>query len=200
VRGANRNLRSSIPPLAASFDTLRQFNEVGKTPRFRVVPLPIATTTGGGSVVNITNSTSTGGGSSTTTGTTTLSPASVVITTPSIAGGGSALLTATMARSFQLLSVTANAMCCVRLYGSSVSQSIDSLRGIDSPVPAEVGQDIITDVVLDTAPYQWNWQDRVGANSSSPQTMTIYVTVLNPLALSEVVTLTIKYLPLQTTS
>lgn len=196
-KSANRNLRSTLPPLAAQVDNVRQFNELGKTPRFRVIPLPVNLTSGGGSVVNVTKSTSSGGGSSTTTGVTSI-VASTVTINASIGPSSAILSSAVMARSFQLLSVIATAAVSIRLYGNSSAQALDSFRGIDAPVPAELGQDLITDLVLDTAPYTWNWQDRIGANSDTTQNTNIYITLLNPSTLSDVVSVAIKFVPLQT--
>jgi hypothetical protein len=85
----------------------------------------------------------------------------------------------TINRSFQLFSVAANAPCCVRLYGNAAAQSGDSSRPVDAPVPAELTQNIILDVVFDTAPFFWNTQNIVGFNANTPQGTTLYMTVLN---------------------
>jgi hypothetical protein len=197
LKGQNRNLRSPLPPIASSYDSVRQFNEVGETPRFRNMPLPLSMTSGGGSVTNITQVTSTSGGGSSSS-TVSLAAKSVLLSTPVIAAGNQLLTTVTMARSFQLLSIVASLPCGVRLYGSSTAQSLDAIRGIDDPVAAEVGQGIITDLVFDTSPFSWGWQDRIGANNDTTQTTTIYITVLNNQAVSQAVTVTIRYVPLQT--
>jgi len=196
VKGTNRNLRSPLPQFASSFDSTRQFNEVGITPRFRLMPLP-NNPSGGGSTVNIsqvTASSSSGGTSSANS----LPAKTVVVATPVINSGDQFTTIATMARSFQLLNVTASLPCGVRLYGSAAAQSLDTLRAVDAPVAAEVGQDIITDVVFDTSPFSWDWQNRLGANSDTSQSTTIYVTIVNTQALAQAVSLVIRFVPLQT--
>jgi hypothetical protein len=87
----------------------------------------------------------------------------------------------------------------VRLYGNAAAQDTDSSRAIDAPVPAELTQNIIIDLVFDTAPYFWTTQNIMGVNADSPQGTTLYVTVLNPTAapLSNA-TVYITYIPLET--
>jgi hypothetical protein len=195
--GANPYIRCPIPPLNIDPDTLRQFNQNGKTPTRRVIPLPISTVGGGGSVTNTTviNEGSSSSGSSTTK----LVSASVALSVPSLTPGQVFVATVTMAKSFQLLQITSTQAVEVRVYSNSSAQSSDRVRITDAPVPFEVFPGIITDIVFDTAPYIWNWQNRIGANASSPQTTSIYVTVINPSQLTGVpaATISIQYLPLE---
>jgi hypothetical protein len=69
-------------------------------------------------------------------------------------------------------------------------------RGLDVAPGAGTAQNIICDVVLDTVPYQWTFQNRTGANGESPQTTAIYVTVTNLNTTSSAVTVTLLYVPL----
>jgi hypothetical protein len=77
------------------------------------------------------------------------------------------------------------------------AQLQDAARGLDVPPPAGTLQSLITDVALDTYPYQWNFQNRTGANTEEPQNAFTYVTITNLDATSDVITLTIQYVPLE---
>jgi hypothetical protein len=68
---------------------------------------------------------------------------------------------------------------------------------MDAPPPAEWQNGIITDVVLDTTPYQWNWENRVGCNSDSPQTTNLYIAVTNLNSIPQKIQLSIVLLPLE---
>jgi hypothetical protein len=181
--GQNPYRRCPLPPFSATVDTLRQFDESGKVPARRVIPLPIATIVAAAGNI-VTNVTTTGSGSSSGGGTTpsgtTLISATVSIAVPALAPGETFQSTTQVAKSFQLLLLTATNALEVRMYGTSLAQTIDLPRPTDSAPPFEVSQNIITDVVFDTAPFQWNWQNRVAANADSPQSKNIYFTIVNP--------------------
>ena len=83
------------------------------------------------------------------------------------------------------------------MYGSQVAMAIDSSRLLDDPLPAELANNLITDVALDTAPYVWNWQNRVGANSDTPQNTNMYVAVTNLGISTTQVLLTVVFLQLE---
>lgn len=191
--------RCPLPPFSTTPDTLRQFDESGKIPARRVIPLPNQVAGTGGSVTNITQVTnpasSSGGGSTTLT----LVEASVTITVPALAAGQSFSTSVQMSRTFQLILLNSRQACEVRVYGTALAQAADVPRSTDSAPPFETSQNIITDVVFDTSPFQWNFQNRVAGNADNPQTPTIYVTVINPSAVGvggNLVTLT--YVPLVT--
>jgi len=192
---SNPNIRCPLPPVGADPDSLRQF-EGNESPKFRV--LPLLPQTGGTTTVKQGGSTGTssGGGSS--------SSVSIVAKTASatfvnIAGGGSATTSVVMSQSFQILSITANLGCCIRLYGSASARTSDVGRGVDAPAPAETTQGLIIDVVFDTAPFVWQCQNIVGANSDSLQNTNVYVTVINPGSASiSGLQVTITYVPLET--
>jgi hypothetical protein len=197
--GANPYIRCPLPPFNATVDTLRQFNENGKTPTRRVIPLPISTASGaGGTTNNNTTIIQQGGGSGTPTQAT-LNSASVTLNVPSLNPGQAFTATVVMAKSFQLLALNSSQGFEVRLYATAGTQSGDIVRTTDTAVPFEVVAGIITDVVFDTAPFVWNWQNRIAANADSPQTTNIYVTVLNPSQLAGVPAgqVSITYLPLE---
>ena len=180
--------RCPLPPTTADADSLRTFEKGSSTPQFRVMPIPpqnggtTTVTTGSAS----TSSSSSSSGSSTTSssssssGSSTTSVAQTAAVTVSIPANSAILTRVTASRSFQLFSVGTTAPCDVRLYGNQGAQSADSSRQIDGPVPAELSQNIILDVVFDTTPYFWNTQNITGVNADSPQSTSLYVSVFNP--------------------
>jgi hypothetical protein len=179
VRGANPFIRCPLPPFNASSDTLRQFDENGKIPARRVIPLPVATTSGGGKITNKTTVIQQGGGSGSTTQTKLVST-SVTINVPNLSPGQTFMTSVLAAKTFQLQQVTSTIPIEARLYGDAITQGGDIARLTDGPVPYEVVPGLITDIVFDTLPYTWNWQNRIAANADSPQTSSLYVTIVNP--------------------
>ncbi len=199
--GGNAFIRCPLPPFNATVDTLRQFNESGKTPTRRVIPLPVVTSaSGGGSVTNTTVINQGGGGSGgSTVVPTKLVSAAVTLNVSALTPGGIFMATVTMAKSFQLLQLTSSAPLEIRMYGDAITQGGDVPRATDTAVPFETVPGIITDIVFDTAPFQWNWQNRIGANADPVQNTNIYVTVINPSQIvgSASAILSIQYLPLE---
>lgn len=192
----NPSIRCPLPPFNVDIDTLRQYDgDNGESPKRRIIPLPVATQVNGGgsSVVNQTIITS--GGSSSGGGT--LTAKSVVYLSPVLAPGDFDQQTITMAKSFQLILADANSPCEMRLYGSALGQAADVGRALDAPVPAEVFNDLITDLVLDTPPYDWSWQNRVGVNTDLPQDTHAFITVWNTATVPAQIQITITYLPLE---
>ena len=187
-------VRCPLPPTNADADSLRTFQKGSSTPQFRVMPLPPQT--GGSTTVTEGGSSSSSSGSG---GGTAVSVATTVSTTVNIPANGATITRIAATQSFQLLSISTNAPCCVRLYGNAAAQDTDSSRAIDAPVSAELTQNIIIDLVFDTAPYFWTTQNIMGVNADSPQGTILYITVLNPTAapLSNA-TVYITYLPLET--
>lgn len=193
---SNPNIRCPLPPVGADPDSLRQF-EGSESPKFRV--LPLIPQTGGSTTVKefggSASGSASGGGSSSSTSIVAKTASATFV---SIAGSSSVTTTVVLSRSFQILSITANQGCCVRLYGSIAARSADSGRGVDAPAPAETTQGLILDVVLDTTPFVWQCQNIVGSNGDSVQTQNVYVTVINPGAAAiNGLQLTISYVPLE---
>ena len=189
-------VRCPLPPTNADADSLRTFQKGSSTPQFRVMPLPpqtggAAVTTGGVS-----------GGASTSSGGSSSGSVSAIVRTATVSvnipANSAALTRVAASMSFQLFSVGSTAPVEVRLYGRQATQSSDSSRHIDAPVPAELTQGLLLDVVFDTVPYFWNTQNIAGVNADSPQTTNLYVSVFNPnpVPLSNV-TVYITYLPLE---
>jgi hypothetical protein len=192
----NPSIRCPLPPFNVNVDTLRQFDQSeGASPRRRVIPLPVSSQVGGGSTtVNTTVVNNSSSGSSTTT---TLTAKSVVVTTPILNAGQLSAQIVAMSKSYQLISITANSPCEMRLYGSAGSQASDASRLTDAPVAAEVFNNLVTDVVFDTPPYTWAWQNRVGVNTDTPQDTQAFISVVNLGVSPAVITLTIVFLPLE---
>ncbi len=191
----NPNIRCPIPPTSAGPDTLRQFNDGDQSiPRRRILPLPANTGVGGGTTTtNTTVISSSSGGTGTGLSTQTFN-----FNSPLIGPGGVVFQTLNIsAKSFQLVSVTSNEPCELRMYGSSTAMAADSARVLDAPLPAELANGLITDIALDTSPYQWFWENRVGCNSDSPQTTNLYFSVKNLLNAPSSIRLNIVLLPLE---
>jgi hypothetical protein len=196
---SNPNIRCPLPPVGADPDSLRQF-EGSESPKFRV--LPLNPQTGGTTTVKEFGGGASSGGSS--SGGSSGSSINIVAKTASatfvsIAGNSSAQTTVVLSQSFQILSITANQGCCVRLYGSIAGQTADSGRGVDAPAPAETTQGLIIDVVLDTSPFVWQPHNIIGANGDSVQSKNVYMTIINPGAAAiNGLLVTISYVPLET--
>ena len=169
--------RSPLPPTNADADSIRTFQKGSSTPQFRALPLPpstSATTSTTSSGASFSSGSSSGSGSSSS------SVAKTISVTVNVPANSATLTRVTASRSFQLFSVGATAPCDVRLYGNQGAQSADSSRQTDAPVPAELSQNIILNVVFDTAPYFWNTQNISGLNADNPQGTSLYVSVFNP--------------------
>jgi hypothetical protein len=209
---ANPALRFALPPFGADVDSLRQF-EGATHPQIRLIPVPLPYSfnpspgTSGPSLsaaavslqfTNVFQIATTalansklalaGGG---------FAPVTVPLVTGAIVAGDSFVGSVQMARSFQLLSLTADTQCEIRIYGTALAQSFDNARAADDPVPAEITSDIISSVSLDTAPFAWGFQNRIGANQDTPQAKTIYVSVFNTDVDVANINISISYLPLE---
>ena len=192
-------IRCPLPALwQPSPDALRAMYMGSKIPQFRLFN-PSAPTGGGSSTVTESVSISSGGSSGGGSSSGSLLPSSqVVLQVPTLYSGNKFIGTVSMASSFQILSASANAQCRIELYGTASEQSQDVSRAVDVPPPAGTVQNLISDVVLDTSPYQWFYQNRIGANADSPQSKTIYVTVTNIGLSSVAFTVTLQFVPLET--
>ena len=188
-------MRCPLPPLfQPSPDSLRSYYRNGVVPQFRIFTPP-ATQSAGTSTTTSTAviSGSSGGGST---------PAVIVasiatVKTGVLNPGQSFTGTLSISKSFQLLSLSASGAIRFELYGTAAAQTSDAGRALDVPPAAGTTQNIICDVALDTAPYQWVYQNRVGANGDSPQVGTAYVTVTNIGTSSVAMTATLTYVGLE---
>ena len=193
--GLNVFLRCPLPPVwTANPDSQRQFYQSSSVPQFRMFTPPAVPVGSGNTTVteNVSSSSSSGGGSSSSS----IAVLQTSVTTPGIGPGNSFVGSVVLSKSFQLLVVTASAPCRIRLYGTAAAQAADSYRGLDVPPPAGDIQNIISDVALDTSPFHWTFQDRVGASGDSPMTATVYLTVTNLDVTTDVITVTFSYAPI----
>ncbi len=195
--GADPMIRCPLPPFNAGPDTLRQFDQNGKIPARRVIPLPAMTGING--AINITNNTSVisqgGGGSGNVP--VTVAAKTMTITVPILLPGDAATLTVTVTAVAVLMILGSSAPCEVRIYGDANTQASDLPRLTDTAPPFEVTQGLTTDVVLDTSPLRYNWQNRLFVNQDAPITKNMYVTVINPTMGAVTPSITITYLPLE---
>lgn len=207
--GYNPMLRCPFPPIwTSSSDSQRQFFQFGRIPQSRILSPspsivnanPVSTSSSGSSSSSSSSSTSgstanTSGGNSFINQTGKLIQASV--TTALLSPGQQWAGIIPMSKAFQLIGLSSVSACRVRLYGTQIAQTGDYSRGVDVPPPAGTVQNIICDIALDTNPFQWAFQNRLGTSGNSPQTTILYVTVTNLGASSRPVTITLQYVPLE---
>lgn len=194
---ANPNIRCPLPPFNSNPDTLRQFETGTTMPQIRVIPLPTIKQAAPSRAAVA--SSSSAGSSSSTTIPGTIKPVSVALNTGGILAGSSFMGSVSLvAESFQLLSMTSDSQCEVRLYGTADVQSGDVGRLEGDPLPAETTQNVVSCVSMDTLPFSWEWQNRTGANQDTPQARTLYITVFNTTDFDVTnILVTLAYVPLE---
>ncbi len=196
--GVNPFIRCPLPPFNATVDTLKQFDESGKIPARRVIPLPVAVSVGGSAtIINNTTVNSSGGGSSSGNVPVVVAAKTVTISAPTLLPGDNFVTSINFAGVAVLMIVGASDSCEVRVYGDPTTQAADVARASDTAPAFEVTQGLVSNVVLDTPPLQFNWQNRLFVNQDVPVTKNLYVTVLNPTTSAVTPSVTITYLPLE---
>lgn len=192
------NMRFILPPFNTDPDSVRLFES--NSPKIRIWPRPQQA---GGTTTKTSAGTSATGASassSSSAASVTLLPKTAVFTTNLLPADSNYQTTLQLSKSFQLITMTANVPCEVRIYGTQQAQLFDAPRPTGNPVPPEITQNILTCVTLTNSPFLWGWQNRCGANQDIPQTSSIYVTVFNVVPTSAApATVSIMYLPLETT-
>ena len=171
--------RCPLPPTNNSPDALRQWGQGDEVPRWRTF-MPQTTESGGGSSSSSVVISSTSSSSSSSSTVTVVSPKAqnASLTTPALPPSGVYLTVVSMAKAFQLLSVTANGPARVELYGTKASQVLDQSRGVETgPISSTTG--LILDVVLLEPILSWACLDTVGANQDSSQSSIVYATITN---------------------
>lgn len=198
----NTMIRCPLPPIfQAEPDSLRQFYQGGKIPQTRLLSAVTNGINGGGGSGNAVVSTSivtqTGGGGVVPPPPQVLAQSATVTTT--VLGPGQQFVGAlnTASESFQLLGVSSSVPARITIYGTSFAQTSDLYRGLDQPPPAGSTQNIITDIVLDTAPLQWTFQNRVGSNGDTPQQPQAYITITNLSGAAVPLSVTVIFIPLE---
>lgn len=192
----NPYIRCPLPPISVTPDSLRQYYVGGQVPQFRVLTPPNTSNNTSTTVVKTVSGTT----STTSTGNTetTVAVKSISLKTIVLNPNNTFLGSISISKSFQLINVSASSPCRIQLYGTASAQIQDAGRGLDSAPTPGTQQNLITDVVLDTAPYQWSFQNRVGANTDNPQNAVAYMTVTNTDIISEAITVTLVYVPIET--
>jgi hypothetical protein len=186
----NANMRFILPSFNQDPDSIRLAES--NTPKIRIWPRPQQTA----GAATATTAASTSSSSSSSSSTAALASATATVTTATLLTSFSGSVV--MAESFQLLSISVNRACEVRLYGTPTAQSIDAYRATDAPVPPETTAGIIACVTFDTAPYTWGFQNVCGANQLNPQSNLLYVSVINTNPLIQTpVTVTIQFVPME---
>ena len=102
-----------------------------------------------------------------------------------------------MAKAFVLLTVSLSAAARIELYSTLAAQTSDLHRPSTVGPGFGVEQGIITDIVLDTAPYVWQAVNVIGANADTPQTQNVYISVTNLSAASQTYVVSIQFVPVQ---
>jgi len=187
----NANMRFILPSFNQDPDSIRLAES--NTPKIRIWPRPQQTA---GAATATTAASTSSSSSSSSSSTAALASATATVTTATLLTSFSGSVV--MAESFQLLSISVNRACEVRLYGTPTAQSIDAYRATDAPVPPETTAGIIACVTFDTAPYTWGFQNVCGANQLNPQSNLLYVSVINTNPLIQTpVTVTIQFVPME---
>ena len=192
--------RCPLPPTNNSPDSLRQWGQGDEVPRWRTF-MPQATDNNSGGVssssgVVISSSTS-GGGSSGGGGSSTPAKAqNASLKTISLGPSQTYLTVVTLAKAFQLLSVTANGPARVELYGTKTAQLVDQSRGVQT-APNSSTAGLILDLVLLSPVLSWSCLDTVGANQDGTQSTTIYATITNLSDSVQTYTVSFVYVPLE---
>lgn len=192
-------MRSPLPPISATPDSLRQFGIPG-IPQMRIIP-PAANggaTSSIGTVVERGGSTASSSGSSTVITTSSIQNASVTTTT--LSQGISAQAAVPMSTVFALLRVSVNNPARVRLYSTKAAQTADVNRDTATPVTIGSESGIIADLLLlGNTELTWTCSPAIlGFNDDDPRVSTIYVTVTNPNPSSTTFTVAFTYAVLVT--
>lgn len=200
--GYNPMMRSPLPPVwQASPDSLRQWTNNGVVPQTRIfTPTQSQSSSFNGTINQFVSATSTPAGGGSSGGSTTPSGNPSIqgaITTTTLNPNTSQAATLQAAKSFQLLTLSASRACRVQLYGTSLARSIDAGRPLDISPPAGSTQNIICDVVLDTSPFTWSFQSRVGANADAPQGKAVYARITNLSAQIAPVNVSVSFVPIE---
>jgi len=195
--GRGTMMRCPLPPLfQPSPDSLRSYYLKGVVPQFRIFTPPAMTAPPSGGSTSSAVTVSTSGGGSVTPSATVAS--TVAITTGVLSPGQIYVGSIQMSKSFQLLGLASSGAARFELYGTASAQLSDISRGLDVPPAAGTVQNIICDVAIDTPPYQWTFQNRVGANGDASQSATVYVSVTNLGSGSIALTSSLSYVGLET--
>lgn len=190
--GLNAMMRCPLPPVSVSPDSLRQYYRGGQLPQTRVMSPP----------PNIINGALTGGGSGNITANS--SSSTVVglkvqqasITTPSLNSGSKFSGIINLGKVFQLVEISSNGVCEVRLYGTLNALQLDSYRSLDIAPSFGTEQGLIVDVALDQPPFTFPLEGICGSNYDNPSNPLGYISIINIGLATQVFTVTFSYVSL----
>jgi hypothetical protein len=188
--------RCPLPPINATPDSLRTFYLGGKVPQMRLFPPSVSSVQSGSGGTGTTNVSSTVNSTS-VTNVTQIIPTNASVSSPILAPNVYFTTAILFSNAFQLLSVSTSSAARIALYGTQDAQATDVGRPVNVSPPFASAQNIISDVYLDTAPWVWSYQNRVGANADTPQQAILYITITNIDLASVSITATINYLPIE---
>jgi hypothetical protein len=193
----NAFIRTPLPPFNATSDTLRQFNEGGKVPTRRVIPLPAQVAMGGDTTIIENTSVTSQSGGSTSGNVVSSAVSTATIDVGTMLPGDVAVLSLPVAKAAILMIVGSSDQCEVRIYGDAGTQAVDVARATDTAPAFEVTTGLTTDIVFDTDPMILPLQNRTFVNQDTPQTDTLYITVINSTDGAVTPSITITFLPLE---
>lgn len=105
-----------------------------------------------------------------------------------------------MAKTFQLLSVQVSSYARVRLYSTYAALLADASRPVGVPVALGSMSGLITDLSLTPAVGVLTWMmspAALGFNDDAAESATIYAAITNLSGISNAITVTFTYLPLE---
>ena len=188
--GLDSMMKYPLPPVSVSPDSLRQYYRGGQLPQKRIIS-SVPTVAGGNSVTNTTvNQNITNSNINVNTLSFAIKQASV--TTYALANGQIFTAPLVMGKVFQVLGFSCSQAARVELYGSALTQTLDSARPIDTTPAEGTVQGLVFDAVVDTFPYRWTLQNVVGTNIETPTTNLTYISVTNEGNYGEI-TVTLSY-------
>lgn len=140
----------------------------------------------------------TGGGSTSTTSAAVRK--TTAMTTSVIANGATENDNIALVKTFQLLSVQVSVFARVRLYSTFAALLADASRPVGTPVAIGSMSGVITDLALTPAVGVLTWMmspAALGFNDDLAESTTIYAAITNLSGVSNAITVTFTYLPLE---
>ena len=185
----------AVPGVNVNPDNLRAFYAGGTTPQTRAFNPAISSNGGtGGGVTNINASVTSS--ITTTTNTNSQPPIFLGSMTTGPLDPGQQFIGAmiTGSEAWAIFNVQASTACRIRFYATDQAQIGDSQRDVNTPAAPGTGQqDLIADVLFDTAPFSWDL-GVLGTNNMPGVDQRLFCTVDNTgLASQSAITVSIQY-------
>jgi hypothetical protein len=190
----------NIPGSVVNPDSLRALYQGGAFPQNRAFNPAVAQSPSGSASTLVFSATTASSSSSSSSASTNNPPAeqTAFIATPPMNPGDVFRGTILLAKSFHGIQIAVNNPARVRLYATANDQNADLSRiATDAPGLGNE-QGIVFDVSLDTTPVAWQFPVSTdGSNGDSPRTNIFYITVDNIGSGSNVINISITYIPMQ---